>query len=320
MNSDSSLPGKQTPGSKPLYIREKSAETTTEATRQQCSGSSSGIPFNMIPQDDLDWVADQKPSVFRLFADCWRSDPYGTRWMQLTTKLKSSAFTYAKKRLTIQGLFVFKRETSIQDSRSTVCWMVKNLHGSRVASYWGDTANVASNAANVAIEAANVDTTAVDKNNTAANVASISPQTLTQSDVQERSGSFQYYFKIFSLSLSIAERENFENFIREEWKKKTTKPGQPGEEIISLERFLAKEEDCKNWYALFLNSPAGKQAKKEAIAAQYDWENDPRFEEWLNRAFYDGYAWAQENEAEREQRIAFLEWAQATDPYQGRLY
>lgn len=72
----------------------------------------------------------------QLFLESWRCDPYGSRWMQLSTKLKSSAFGEAKKQLANQGLFVFKRETSIQDSRSTVCWMVRNLHGSRVKDFW----------------------------------------------------------------------------------------------------------------------------------------------------------------------------------------
>ena len=59
--------------------------------------------------------------------------------MQLTTKLKRSAFREAKKKLASQALFAFKPEKSIQDGRSTVCWMIKNFHGSRVYEFWGMT-------------------------------------------------------------------------------------------------------------------------------------------------------------------------------------
>ena len=102
------------------------------------SSSSGKRNFNMIPSDDLMWAMEQNPAVIRLFHEGWVCDPYGSRWMQLNTKLKDRAFRDAKKKLSDQGLFVFKRETSIQDSRSTVCWMIKNLHGSRVKGYWDD--------------------------------------------------------------------------------------------------------------------------------------------------------------------------------------
>ncbi len=115
-------------------------------------------------------------------------------------------------------------------------------------------------------------------------------------------------------SLSEDERESFEKFVRVEWKKLK------GEEIVSLERFLSKKEDFDNWHEKFLNSPAGRAAKKEAIAAQFDWRNDPRFEEWIWRAFNGGYLWTQEDEAEREQRYAFYEWAQNTNAYEGMCY
>jgi len=115
-------------------------------------------------------------------------------------------------------------------------------------------------------------------------------------------------------SLSEDERESFEKFVRVEWKKLK------GEEIVSLERFLSKKEDFDNWHEKFLNSPAGRAAKKEAIATQFDWRNDPRFDEWIKKAFNGGYLWTQEDEAEREQRYAFYEWAQNTNAYEGVCY
>lgn len=120
----------------------------------------------------------------------------------------------------------------------------------------------------------------------------------------------------FIHTLSDSERENFEKYVREEWKRMTTRNGQPGEEIVSLERFLAREEDLQNWHQRFLKSPAGKVAKKEAIASTHDWRNDPRFDSWIWEAFNRGYEWIHENEAEREQRRTFCDWAHQVDAYE----
>ena len=87
-----------------------------------------------------------------------------------------------------------------------------------------------------------------------------------------------------------------------------------------MERFLAKEEDFKSWHQSFLNSPAGKEAKKKAIAAQFDWRNDSRFDDWIWKAFNSGYPWTQSDEAERSERYAFWEWAQDTNAYEGICY
>jgi hypothetical protein len=118
----------------------------------------------------------------------------------------------------------------------------------------------------------------------------------------------------FIQTLSEGERDNFEKFVRVEWKRIK------GEEIVSLERFLAREEDIKNWHDRFLNSPAGKEAKKKAITAQFNWRAEPRFDDWIWKAFNGGYLWTQEDEAEREQRYAFWEWAQDTNAYEGVCY
>jgi Fe2+ or Zn2+ uptake regulation protein len=117
-------------------------------------------------------------------------------------------------------------------------------------------------------------------------------------------------------SLSEAERENFEKFVRDSWRKITAKNGEPGKEIISLERFLNKPSDLKNWWQKFLNSPTGHQAKKKAATGQ-DWYKDPRFNEWIWAAFERGYEWVHENEAEREVRKAFYDWAFAVNAFEG---
>jgi hypothetical protein len=121
----------------------------------------------------------------------------------------------------------------------------------------------------------------------------------------------------FIQTLSDSERENFEKFVRDEWKKLTARNGESGEEIVSLERFLAREEDLKNWHQRFLSSAAGKEAKKKAIATSHDWRNDKRFSEWIWEAFNRGYEWVQEDESEREQRKAFYDWAMLTNAFEG---
>ena len=93
-------------------------------------------PHMIIPIEDYDFIATQKPSVRDFWMQCWRSDPYGSRWQVLNHKLSYSAFKKAKKILSDRGLFLFKRESSIRDNRETVCWLVLNLHGSRQNDYW----------------------------------------------------------------------------------------------------------------------------------------------------------------------------------------
>jgi hypothetical protein len=83
-----------------------------------------------------------------------------------------------------------------------------------------------------------------------------------------------------------------------------------------MERFLNRAEDLNNWWQRFLNSSAGRQAKKKA-ATGHDWYKDPRFNEWIWAAFERGYEWVHENEAEREVRKAFHDWAFAVNAFEG---
>jgi hypothetical protein len=90
----------------------------------------------IIPIQDMLWASQQKPSVTQLWQECWTADPYGSRWMPLTSALGYSTFICAKKILTESGLFIFKPDKSIEDGRETVRWTVKNLHGSRIRDFW----------------------------------------------------------------------------------------------------------------------------------------------------------------------------------------
>jgi hypothetical protein len=90
----------------------------------------------IIPIEDMLWASQQKPSVTQLWQECWTADPYGSRWMALSTALGYSSFICAKKILAESGLFIFKPDKSIQDGRETVGWMVRNLHGSRMKEFW----------------------------------------------------------------------------------------------------------------------------------------------------------------------------------------
>ncbi|WP_256874738.1 hypothetical protein [Nostoc sp. C057] len=96
----------------------------------------------IIPIEDMLWASQQKPSVTQLWQECWTADPYGSRWMPLTSALGYSTFISAKKILSDSGLFIFKPDKSIEDGRETMRWTVKNLHGSRIKEFWekGDSA------------------------------------------------------------------------------------------------------------------------------------------------------------------------------------
>ncbi|MEH2039409.1 hypothetical protein [Nostoc sp.] len=92
--------------------------------------------YVIIPIEDMPWASQQKPSVTQLWQECWTADPYGSRWMPLTSALGYSTFISAKKILSDSGLFIFKPDKSIQDGRETIAWMIKNLHGSRMKEFW----------------------------------------------------------------------------------------------------------------------------------------------------------------------------------------
>ncbi|AUB42138.1 Methyl-accepting chemotaxis protein [Nostoc flagelliforme CCNUN1] len=114
--------------------------TITRPKSKKATATKAQSPYKrlhvIIPIEDMLWASQQKPSVNQLWQECWTADPYGSRWMPLSTGMGYSTFISAKKILSESGLFIFKPDKSIQDSRETVVWMVKNLHGSRMKEFW----------------------------------------------------------------------------------------------------------------------------------------------------------------------------------------
>jgi hypothetical protein len=114
--------------------------TITRPKPKKTAASKKESPYKrlhvIIPIQDMLWASQQKPSVTQLWQECWTADPYGSRWMSLTSALGYSTFISAKKILAESGLFIFKPDKSIQDGRETASWMVKNLHGSRMKEFW----------------------------------------------------------------------------------------------------------------------------------------------------------------------------------------
>ncbi len=96
-------------------------------------------PHMIIPQEDSEFIETQNLSTIRLWLQCWRSDPYGNRWVRLNHTLSDTSFKRAKKILVEKGLFIFKPEKSIRDLRETVYYKVMNLHGSRRNDFWFNT-------------------------------------------------------------------------------------------------------------------------------------------------------------------------------------
>lgn len=165
-----------------------------------------GKPHVVISVEDIEWVRTKwkQPSVVALWLDCWQSDPYGSRWMQLSSSLGKSAFSEAKKVLSEAGLFSFKRDTSIRDGRETVCWMVLNHHGSRQREFWQsasvesdrtESASAVCKSASAVGKSASVYTTSALTNNTSASVDAIYSETLTQQEFQKPSVSYSVSFQ-----------------------------------------------------------------------------------------------------------------------------
>jgi len=126
----------------------------------------------------------------------------------------------------------------------------------------------------------------------------------------KESGNLSDSYQIFINSLSDSEREIFLEFGRKKAANLPHRPELPDKWIAA---------NFTELYKYFLASSAGRAAKQEAIARKYDWENDPRLMDWLHKAYWEGHPWAVEDEFEREERLAFLMWAQKTNAYAGRI-
>lgn len=125
---------------KALKINNSSTEETVISIarhREKKASTKYNRPHCIIPVEDLQWVINQAKTVQILWNECWASDQYGSRWMRLTTSLGDKAFRLARQILYKAGLFEFKRETCIDDSRKTAGWLVINLHGARrIKEFW----------------------------------------------------------------------------------------------------------------------------------------------------------------------------------------
>jgi hypothetical protein len=140
-------------------------------------------PHCIIPVADMTWVLNQAKSIQSLWNECWQSDPFGSRFVKLTTTLKESTFRLARKVLYTAGLFQFKRETSIDDSRKTESWAVINLHGARrIKEYWNSESIAATNSP---IAATDSPISATDSPISATDTAAISSETLANTGVLE---------------------------------------------------------------------------------------------------------------------------------------
>ncbi len=145
------------------------------------------MPHTIIPLQDHDWALEQSPSVLKLWNECWRADPFGDTWKTINTKLSRKHFFKAKKALFEKGLFIFKREVSILDGRETVCFLVKNLHGSRLTKkgeFWNSQKDHQEESKRPPL---------VDKKTTSSGQKdhSIDPQTQSEQSIQKSSVSLQ---------------------------------------------------------------------------------------------------------------------------------
>ncbi|MBD2458328.1 hypothetical protein H6G80_30205 [Nostoc sp. FACHB-87] len=145
----------------------------------------------IIPIEDMLWASQQKPSVNQLWQECWTSDPFGSRWMPLSTNLGYSSFICAKKILSESGLFIFKPDKSIQDGRETVGWMVQNLHGSRMKEFWEKVNTEKPNSTKQESNAENAEVNASSEEMRCNYTASISDKTQSEQGFYEPSRTVQ---------------------------------------------------------------------------------------------------------------------------------
>ncbi len=105
------------------------------------------------------------------------------------------------------------------------------------------------------------------------------------------------YYSDFIQTLSDRERESFERFVKEEWRKNKK------EDIHSIERFLKSQEDFDTWYHRFSLSAVGKN---------FFWEKHPLREQWLAEIEQTGNP---AMFAETEEQQEFVKWAWDTKQF-----
>ncbi|MEH1777104.1 hypothetical protein [Nostoc sp.] len=125
----------------------KTKPAVDKFTKRDQGSKARTLSHMTIPTADLDWALNQSPTVLRLFTECWKSDPYGSRWMPLTSTLRDRNLRGAKKILRDAGLFDFKTENRVLEGKQHYETMVINLHGSRTV-YWKQGDNFATEGGN----------------------------------------------------------------------------------------------------------------------------------------------------------------------------
>ncbi|MDZ8138234.1 MAG: hypothetical protein RM049_23490 [Nostoc sp. DedQUE04] len=183
-------------------IKTKTKPVVNKTTPRDQGSKARTLPHMTIPMADLDWALNQSPTVLRLFTECWKSDPYGSRWMPLTTTLRDRNLRGAKKILRDAGLFDFKTETRVLEGKQHYETMVINLHGSRTV-YWkqgdnfpaeggSDNANLGNDNTATGIDNTPIGTEEAEGGNDSAGE---SLETIASLELQNLSGTFQEHLK-----------------------------------------------------------------------------------------------------------------------------
>ncbi len=196
--------------------------TITRPKSKKAAASKPQSPYKrlyvIIPIEDMLWASQQRPSVTQLWQECWTADPYGSRWMPLSTALSYSTFISAKKIIFESGLFIFKPDKSIQDGRETVAWMVRNLHGSRMKEFWEkpNAENQEPNSIKQESNAENTEMNAGSEEMRCLYIASISDKTQSEQEFQEPSRTAQEHLTISSKEIVRCFSDTLTRISREE--------------------------------------------------------------------------------------------------------
>lgn len=225
-------------------------------------------PHCIIPVADMTWVLNQAKSIQTLWNECWQSDPFGSRWVKLTTALKSSAFRLARKVLSAAGLFEFKRETSTDDSRKTESWSVINLHGARrIKDFWNSESIAATDSE---ISATDSEISATDSTISAAAVADIKSESIANTGVSEPLSNYS---------------ESLQELLKEEVPEEVTQPtmNELFERVRSrgtkiADKLAAAMERCMK----LSKGEEPEQSFRELFITRYKWKiDDERFKQLL---------------------------------------
>jgi len=236
-------------------------------------------PHCIIPVADMTWVLNQAKSIQSLWNECWQSDPFGSRFVKLSTTLKESAFRLARRALSAAGLFEFKRETSTNDSRKTESWSIINLHGARrIKDFWNSEPIAATDspiaatdspisATDSPISATDLTISATDLTISATNSRSICSETIANTGVPE------------SLSNSSLSSQELLKEVPEE----VSPTNELFEKVRSRGTKIA--EKLANAMERCMKKAAGEQPEqsfRELFISRYKWKiDDQRFKQLL---------------------------------------